>query len=110
MAGEAEGLLDEAEEAVGVTDEVVGLRSVTARRVSASAAARFVAPREESAHSADSGATSASSTQALRWARDGRHDRGGRSWRWASPGGEHAAAARSAATCAVAYASRRRWW
>ena len=66
MRRQAQRLLDHAEEPVGVADQVVGLALGHRATEPASAAARLPAPAaKNAAHSASSGATSASRTQAF---------------------------------------------
>ena len=88
MLGQAKGLLDQAEEPVGVADQVVSL-PLGDRPARAGLGGRPLGRSggEEAAHSVSSGATSASSTQAFFWgparARRrrlgaGRQQRGGR--------------------------------
>ena len=70
MPGQAERLLDQAEEPVGVADQVVGL-PLGDRPPGAGLGGRRLAALAEknAAHSASSGATSASRTQAFFWDR-----------------------------------------
>ena len=96
---EAERRLDDGEERLGVAEQVVGLAGGDDPGRPASAAARLRAPAaKNAAHSASSGATAASSTQAL----VGRDRRGGVDVSDRARQASTAAAARRAARWAVA--------